>query len=415
MPAVKCPLCESTNNELLLDLGRQPPANALSSTYESAVQAERFDLSIMLCNNCLYVWLKESLPPQKLFKNNTYITGVSTTTRKDMERFAKSCILNCTLPANSSVLDIGSNDGTLLSYFKNQGYSVVGVEPSEYASELAVQKGIPTIKNFFNEELSSKILREYGKFDLITATNVLTHVKDPSQFLESCKSILKEGGSIVVEFYYFESIISNLAFDQIYHEHISYFNMTTFVKLLDKVGLKSYHAETVASQGGSLRIFISFPGKHNADNSIVSLLSAEGSFSQIMERYKKFAISVKKRSREILDVLESKHKEGKLVAGYGASAKATVITNYLGIDANIIKTIADLSAIKQGKYLPGAAIPIISPEDLIDLSPDVIIIFSWNIAEEIVHQLSKLIRKDFNIITLMPRIEEKMISGGKVK
>ncbi|MEM0134260.1 MAG: class I SAM-dependent methyltransferase, partial [Thermoplasmatales archaeon] len=324
-------------------------------------------------------------------------------------------LINTILSENSSVLDIASNDGTLLSYFKKQNHKVLGIEPSESAFTLAMQKGIPTVNDFFNEDTSLRLLTDYGKFDLITATNIITHVKEPLQFLKSCKRILKEKGSIVVEFYYFESIISNLAFDQIYHEHISYFNMTTFVKLLNEAGLESYHAELATSQGGSLRVFISLPGKHRIDDSTINILSAEGSFDQIKERYKKFATLAKERSKQIYEILDLKRKEGKLIAGYGASAKAAVITNFLNIDASVVKAIADLSTTKQGKYLPGTAIPIVSPQDLINLSPDIIIIFSWNIVDEIVKQLEVVFKKDLSILTFMPKIAEIKVYKGDAR
>ena len=398
----------------MLDLGMQPPANSLNDTYEEAISNERFELALRMCNNCLYVWLTEIVPPDRLFRNNTYITGVSTTTRRDMNSFFQGCLLNCNLTGPRKILDIASNDGTLLEYFKAEGYEVMGVEPSKNAFVLAEERGIPTINDFFNLNLSKKLFNDYNKFDLITATNVITHVEKPLEFLEACKQLLNKGGSIGLEFYYFESIIANTAFDQIYHEHVSYFNLTTFQKLLERVGLEAYHAEVVPSQGGSLRIFISLPTQHLIDDSIPNLLASEGWISEIKKRYQNFAISAIKRAELIKKVLSANVLDGKIIAGYGASAKATVLTNYLNLDRQIVKGIADLSSTKQGKYIPGSGIPVIAPENLIDLSPDIVVIFSWNIAEEIVKQLAHQFEKSFIALQFMPKITEIVVDGAKI-
>ena len=413
MPLVECPICNENKNEILLDLGMQPPANSLCNTYEEAISSERFELALRICNNCLYVWLTETVSPDKLFRNNAYITGVSSTTRRDMNSFFQSCLLNCNLAERGQVMDVASNDGTLLEYFKREGYEVLGVEPSKNAFALATKKGIPTINDFFNSNLSKELFDNHNKFDLITVTNVITHVENPTEFLEACKHLLNEKGSIGLEFYYFESIIANTAFDQIYHEHVSYFNFTTFQNLLKNVGLEAYYVEVVPSQGGSLRIFISRSGQHLIDESIPRLLVAEGSISEIKERYHNFATSVIKRAELIKEVLSNKCRTGKIIAGYGASAKATVLTNYLSLNGQTVKGIADLSSTKQGKYIPGSGIPVISPENLMDLSPDIVVIFSWNIAEEIVKQLSDQFEKSFIALQFMPKITE--IAVDRVK
>jgi SAM-dependent methyltransferase len=397
-----CPICGSNNKKLLLNLGLQPPANALSNTYEDAIKMDKFDLSLEICNDCLYVGLRKKMPPEVLFKHNTYITGISATTRGDMEKFYKSCLQKAAIPEGGKILDIASNDGTLLSFFKKDGYKVLGVEPSSDAFNRAIKNGVPTLNLFFNSDVCEDINRLHGKFDLITATNLITHVNDPVDFLTAAKSLLKESGSIALEFYYFESLISNIAFDQIYHEHVSYFNFSTFKKLLEKVELEAYHVEVVSSQGGSLRVFISLPGKYKADETVNRLISKEGTHENIKERYEKFSDSVHQRAREIEELLDLKYSEGNVIAGYGASAKATVLTNYLKLSGQIIKGIADLSDIKQGKYIPGTGIPVISPDKLTDLSPDVIVIFSWNIADEIINQLSTQIKKPFVAVIFMP-------------
>ena len=208
----------------------------------------------------------------------------------------------------------------------------------------------------------------------------------------------------MVEFYNFESMRSNSAFDQIYHEHISYFNFTTFSKLLENVGLEAYKVEQVNSQGGSLRIFISFPGSRNIDESVKNMLETEGGSKAIKLRYLLFPRKVLKIKEDTLRLLYEKIRSGNKIAGYGASAKSTVFLNFLNLSSSEIMAIADKSPIKQGKFIPGVAIPIVSPDELINLNPKIIIIFAWNLRKEIVGFLKQIFPQDVDLITIIPEI-----------
>ncbi len=350
------------------------------------------------------MWLSEKVQPDVLFSNNTYLTGVSNQTRDDMKDFAEDCLRTCNLSKGSDVLDIGSNDGTLLSFFKKEGCHVLGVDPSRPAFEIAMTKGINTMNRMFDSDTREQILATTGKMDLVSATNIITHVPNPEEFLINCKYLLKPTGSLVVEFYNFESMISNSAFDQIYHEHMSYFNFTTFSRLLENVGLEAYKVEQVNSQGGSLRVFISFTGSQNIDESVKNMLETEGGLESIKSRYFLFPQKVAKIKRDALKFLEAEIRSGNKIAGYGASAKATVFLNFLNLSRSEIIAIADKSPIKQGKFIPGAAIPVVSPDELVNLNPKIIIIFAWNLRKEIVGFLKQIFSQDVNIIALIPEI-----------
>lgn len=399
-----CPICGSINTDLFLDLGFQPPANDLKDSISNALNCSRFDLSLLICNDCLYVWLREKVQPKDLFSNNTYLTGVSSQTRDDMKDFAEDCLLTCNLSQGSDVLDIASNDGTLLSFFKKENCRVLGVDPSKPAFEIAMTRGIDTINAMFGSEIAEQILSTTGRKDLITATNIITHVTDPKDFLINCKKLLNPTGSIVFEFYNFESMISNSAFDQIYHEHISYFNFTTFSKLLHNVGMEAYKVKQVNSQGGSLRAFVSFPGRHIIDNSVKDMLKIEGGIESIRARYMRFPKRVIEIRGEILGLVKSEILAGNKIAGYGASAKATVLLNFLKMSSSEVMAIADKSPLKQGRFVPGVAIPVISPEELVTFRPNIIIIFAWNLKKEIVQYLLTLFHTDVRILTLIPRV-----------
>ena len=303
-------------------------------------------------------------------------------------------------------MDIASNDGTLLSFFKEMDLNVLGVEPSKNAFKIAMSNGIMTLNKFFNESLCYEISHDYGKFDLITATNLITHIEDPKGFLENCKIILKTEGSIALEFYYFESLISNVAFEQIYHEHVSYFNFQVFNNLVKRTGLEIYDAKLVKSQGGSLRVFIGFPGKHKVTNQVANLLQTEGELEMIKGRYIEFVRMTITKATEIRNYLSSMANNNLKIYGYGASAKATVVTNFTGIDNHTVMAIADKSPLKQGKFIPGSGIPIITPDRLSGFNPDVIVIFSWNLKDEIINYLNSIVVKPTEVITFTPSLEK---------
>ena len=399
-----CPICGSKNISILIDLGEQPPANELILDMSSSLSTEKYELALNICSDCLYVWLRKQVPAEKLFRHNTYLTGISKETQHDINKFADSCIETCYFEKPGKVIDIGSNDGTLLSFFNKAGFEVLGIDPSKPAYERAKSRGIPTINDFFGGKAAEEALTSMGKVDIITGTNVITHVNNPISFLRNCKKLLKPKGSIVLEFYYFEHILSNVAFDQIYHEHVSYFNFTTFQNLVRQVGLFPYKVEEVKSQGGSLRVFLSVDNSVGNDSSVDDFLEKEGGFKKIKSRFLSFQDKVLERRKGILDSIEMELSRGTKIAGYGASAKATVLLNYLGISYNDIIAIADKSPIKQGKYLPGVGIPVINPEELVSIDPDLIIIFPWNIRNEIKNALIELFGQEKRMVTFMPHI-----------
>lgn len=409
MNEIECPLCGVEDNFCLLDLGMQPLANQLFESEEKARAAKRYELALRCCNNCLYVWLNKLVSPNRLFSNNTYLTGISKETREDMYSFARDCINSCKISSGDFIMDIASNDGTLLSFFKDMGLRVIGVEPSKNAYKIAESKGIPTLNEFFDTKFSKTILQTYGKFDLITATNLLTHIADPRLFLTDCKVILKEKGTIVLEFYYFESLISNIAFDQIYHEHVSYFNFTVFNNLVKMVGLEIYDVKLVRSQGGSIRVFIGFPHTQKITDRVKALLQSEGDHEMIKKRYMEFARNALIKANQIRNYFSSVNDNSQSILGYGASAKATVVTNFLGINNTLVKAIADQSPLKQGKYIPGTGIKIISPEEMRIMNPNIIVIFSWNLKDEIINYLNNIMLKSTEVVVFTPTLEKTSI------
>ena len=399
-----CPVCSSKNISLFLNLGPQPPANGFALNNLSSISVAKYELFLMICLECLYVWLGSTVSANELFTENPYLTGTSAETQLDMRNLVNDCLGTCSSDNPKRVIDIASNDGTLLDLFRNEGFEIMGIDPSKPAYEISKSRGIPTINDFFGADITDKILSSFGKADVVTGTNIITHVENPIEFLNNCKRLLKSKGSIVLEFYNFDYIISNNAFDQIYHEHISYFNFTTFVRLVKRLDLEAYKVEEVHAQGGSLRVFLSIPGRYKVDESVVELLKLEGGPDEIKKRFLSFPKKVNKHKDEILNLLREKSEMGLKIAGYGASAKATVLLNYLKLSSKEIIAIADKSQTKQGKFVPGVGVPVVSPMELVELRPDLVVIFAWNLKDEITKVLNELFGYKVSTVTFMPKI-----------
>jgi SAM-dependent methyltransferase len=400
----RCVVCESTNVTTLLDMGVSPLANSFESTLEGAKASMKFGLALIMCDSCLYVRIRKVVDPSVLFRNNTYLTGVSQETRRDMEQFAVDCLETCQLPNGAVVLDVASNDGTLMSSFRDHGVRTIGVDPSIDACQLARNKGLEVIDDFFNESSALLVASKVGELNLITMTNVITHVPDPVELLRRAGGLLRQDGSIALEFYLFESIIENVAFDQIYHEHISYFNLHSFRALVGKAGLEVYKAKRTPAQGGSLRVFVARPGVQNIDGSVAEMLEAEGEHDEITARYRSFPIRVSALGAQIREHLSTEIDQGRIVAGYGASAKATVLLNYLSLNSSQIRAIGDQNPLKQGKYVPGTDIAVVEPKQLVALHPDVVVVFAWNIQREIAQFLHGAFGRAVDYLVLMPQV-----------
>jgi SAM-dependent methyltransferase len=308
------------------------------------------------------------------------------------------------LPEDAVMLDVASNDGTLMSSFRDHGVRPIGVDPSIDACQLARMKGLEVINDFFDEGGASLVASKVGEVNLITMTNVITHVPDPVALLQRAGELLRRDGSIALEFYYFESMIENVAFDQIYHEHISYFNFHSFCALVERAGLEVYKVKRTSPQGGSLRVFVAPPGERSIDESVEERLKAEGGHDEISARYRSFPIRVTTLGTQIKDYLTAEKGRGRVVAGYGASAKATILTNYLSLDSSHIRMIADQNPLKQGKYVPGSAIPVVEPRELAALRPDVVVVFPWNIQQEIALILQRAFGRTLDCLVLLPQV-----------
>lgn len=382
-----CRSCGNSDLKTILTLGRSPLANNLLSKEDLSKNDEMFPLDIYYCQECHLCQLSYVIPPKKLFSNYLYVTSTTDTFKKHFELMAKSIAKEFNLADNSLVVDIGSNDGLLLKKFKEIGIRVVGVEPAENICEIARVNGVDTLCGFFDENIVSNILNIKGKADVITANNVFAHVPNLKKFIKSVKSLLKENGIFVIEVQYLLDTIKKLTFDNIYHEHVSYFCILSLLELFRRHEMDVFKIEHVDSHGGSIRVFVQKKnGIHPKDRSIKDFLDNEIALGMDkIETYQRFASQIYDLRDKIREFTIKAKREGKKIIGYGAPAKATTMLNFYKLNNEHIDYIIEDNPFKHGKVIPGVRIPIISKNEMTN-NPDYVYLLAWNFADEIMQK-----------------------------
>lgn len=312
------------------------------------------------------------------------------------------------LNKESLIIEIASNDGYLLQYFKNKNIPVLGIEPSGGTAEVAISKGINTITRFFGESLAKELESENKKADLLIGNNVLAHVPDINDFVKGLKIILKEDGLITMEFPHLQKLIEQSQFDTVYHEHFSYLSFTTVNKIFESHGLSLFDVEEIPTHGGSLRIY----AQHKNYSSVravkenVELLKEKERKAGLteIEYYEGFQNKVNKIKDELLEFLINQKRNGRKVAAYGAAAKGNTLLNYCGIKSDHVNFVVDASPYKQNKFLPGSHIPVVKENELKKFKPDYVLILPWNIKEEIMEQLNYVKNWGGKFVTAIPEL-----------
>jgi len=375
----------------ILDLGEMPLANAFLDKSQLSKNEISYPLRVVWCESCGLLQIDEIVPAEILFRNYIYVSGTSEALRKHFEGLTMNVVNNFVLDSSSLVIDIGSNDGTLLKEFKKFGLKVIGVEPAVNIAKIAEENGIKTINDFFSEDVAKKIVWENGKAEAITATNVVAHTNDLDDLLKGVSYLLKDDGVFVIEVPYLVDLLENVEFDTIYHEHLSYFAVRPLKKLFEERDFKIVNIERIKIHGGTIRIFVSKKkSRYNINENVNRLISLEIKKGMNEVRiYRKFAERVEKLKEDLVSLLQKLKSENKKVIGYGAAAKGNTLLNYYHIGPELIEFIADLSPMKQNKFTPGTHIPVYSPERIYEIKPDYMLILAWNFADEIIKQQSK--------------------------
>ncbi|HEX6741464.1 MAG TPA: class I SAM-dependent methyltransferase [Sphingomicrobium sp.] len=401
---MNCRHCGNASFIAFADLGSAPLSNALL-TEADAPEAFR-PLKVAVCDRCFLAQLEEPTSPADIFDSEySYFSSYSRSWLDHAERFAALAVDRFALGPDSQVVEVASNDGYLLQYFEARGIPVLGVEPSANTAEVAVGKGIPTLVDFFGRSFAEARLA--GSADLIVGNNVFAHVPDINDFSAGLKAALKPRGAISLEFPHLLRLIEQAQFDTIYHEHFSYLSLWTAERILAAAGLKVFDVERLPTHGGSLRLFAGHADDDSKDRTAaVDAVIDEEEQAGLRERavYDLFQPRVDRIRDAFRQFLND--QRGARIAGYGAAAKGNTLLNYCGVKGTeLIRFVADLSPHKQGRFLPGSHIPVVAPERIDEERPDFIIIFPWNLRDEIVAQLDHARRWGAKFVTAIPELE----------
>lgn len=401
-----CRLCHSRNLELVLSLTPTPPANAFINAADLGQNEERFPLDVFFCNDCAHVQLLDVVDPSVLFKNYVYVSGTSPVFVNHFQNYAAEMIQKFKLGQNAFVVEIGSNDGTLLRFFKDAGLKVLGIDPAEAIARAATQKGIETIPAFFTSRLAETIRAQRGQADLIVANNVFAHADDLRDIVKGIRTLLKPHGVYVFEVSYLVDVYEKTLFDTIYHEHLCYHSVKPLRAFFKANGMELIAAQSVDTHGGSLRALAQLAGgPHPVEPSVVKFIQREESLGlDKAATLKGFSAKINKLRDELNALLKKLKAEGKRIAAFGAPAKATTLMLHFGIGPEFVDFIVDDSPLKQGLYSPGFHIPVVPSAEIYARQPDYLVILAWNFAEPIIAKHAQFRQNGGHFIVPVPSV-----------
>jgi hypothetical protein len=402
-----CRSCGSTALDLVLSLGSTPLANSLLSAQDLERPEPRFPLDLVFCRACTLVQITETVPPEQLFRNYLYFSSFSDTMLAHARELVGRFTRELSLDARSLAVEVASNDGYLLQYYKAAGIPVLGIEPAENVARVAIaERGIETISEFFGIALARRLRAEGRRADVLHANNVLAHVADLEGFVDGIREILADEGVAALEVPYLGDMMERTEFDTIYHEHLCYFSLGALVRLFDRHGLKVVDVERLPLHGGSLLLAVARASSSRAPRPAVAALLGEertrgmdgpGFYRGFAER----VLELKDRLRALLGRLKA---DGHRIAAYGAAAKGSTLLNTFGIGTETLEFVVDRSTHKQGLFMPGVRIPISAPARLVEEMPAYTLLLTWNFADEILRQQEEYRRRGGKFIVPIPDV-----------
>ena len=406
---MKCRFCKNTLTNEFVDLGFSPPSNSFLKLSQLNEPETFYPLKIMVCEKCFLVQIDEFAKHNEIFSSDyIYFSSFSTSWLAHAKAYAEMMVNRFGFNHQSQVVEIASNDGYLLQYFKEMNIPVLGIEPTANTAAEAQRKGIESVVDFFGMSLAKKIASTGTTADLILGNNVLAHVPEINDFVSGLKILLKDNGVITFEFPHLLELIDKNQFDTIYHEHFSYLSLITVKQIFESHGLNIFDVEELATHGGSLRIFaknVEDVTKQISSN-VQEMLSKEIAFGlSDFDIYKNYQDKAEKVKNDFVEFLIKSKNNGKKVAAYGAAAKGNTLLNFAGVKKDLLQFIADASPHKQNKFLPGIHIPVFDEQKIKTVKPDYVVILPWNLREEISSQLSYINDWGGKFVVAVPRIE----------
>lgn len=396
-----CRLCLSDDVEKCFELTPTPPANEMVSV---PMKQQVYPLYLNYCNNCSHVQLPVVVNPNILFSHYTYTSGINQTFINHLKDLADKCIYSFDLKENNLIAEIGSNDGTLLRFFKERGMRIIGIDPAKNIAEQANKDGLDTICGFFDTKIAKNIVKSHGKAKLIVANNVFAHADDLQEIAEGVKILLDKDGIFVFEVSYLREVIDKNLFDTIYHEHLSYHHLGPLEKFFNRLGLKLFHAERISTQGGSIRGYVSLTNREKTYELDLFLKHEERLGLNNISAIKNLELKINNLKNTLLPLLKDLKSKRKSIAGYGIPAKATTLMYHFGFGTDILDYIVDDSKLKQGLYSPGKHVPVFPVSKIYSEDPDYVLILVWNFAESIIKT-----NKEFKGKWIIPIPEVKIV------
>lgn len=401
----KCLIC-SSSIEPFIFFGSMPIANGFL-TKEQFPDEYFFELSVAFCRACGMVQLLEQPDPEKMFNENyAFFSGTSRRMAVHFKEFAEHVMNDFLNGKNPFVVEIGSNDGIMLQNFAAKGMRHLGIEPSGNVATLAREKGIDTICKFFDEKVAREIVSKHGQADVILGANVMCHIPYIHSVIEGMRVLLKAEGAVIFEDPYLGDVIEKTSYDQIYDEHVFLFSVSSIGRLFNMHGMEVVDIEPQTTHGGSMRYIIANKGRRPVSAHALEQLDKEKAMGlQRHKTYETFRKNCEKSKKDLMKLLRDIHKDKKRVVGYAATSKSTTVINYCGITPDLVEFISDTTPIKQGKYSPGAHIPVRRYEDFSSKYPDYSLLFGWNHSEEIMAKEQAFMRSGGKWITYIPKVK----------
>lgn len=408
MSAPVCRFCSHPLTHTFADLGMSPLSNAYLSGDDLLEMEPFYPLKVFVCEKCFLVQLPEFESPENIFSDYAYFSSVSDSWLAHCRAYAEALIPRLGLDSRSLVMEVASNDGYLLQFFKRAGIPVLGIEPAANVARTAEAAGIPTVVRFFGTATADDLAARHQTADLLIGNNVLAHVPNLNDFVEGLRRALKPDGALTMEFPHLSRLMEHRQFDTIYHEHFSYLSFTAVHRVFAAHGLAMFDVEELPTHGGSLRIYAqrSDTGARPVTPAVAALLAREkGEGMCRLEHYLGFDSRVAEVKRDLLEFLIRARQNGQSVVGYGAAAKGNTLLNYCGIRGDFLEYVADRSPHKQGKFLPGTHLPIVPPEKIRETRPAYVLILPWNIRAEVMEQMAFIREWGGQFVVPIPRLE----------